>query len=240
MSGQTKVLTTRELADYIKLNEKTILKMAQQGELPGRKIGNQWRFHLEAVDRFLQRDLMRIPEDTLDSIINMTDECIPLSRLFDIALMDLYYKADTKKQVLKGLVDIARRGGVTRSRGRLFKQLLERETLLSTAVGNGIAIPHPRNPDPDMFKTTSIIMARSSEGLEFDAPDGRKVNLFFMICAPDMKVHLRLMAKLSKLLHIEGVFDRFMKASDEEDIIRMLLELEKQSMFRLNPAGEMV
>lgn len=236
---ETKILTTSELADYIKLNEKTILKMAQQGELPGVKIGSQWRFHLEAVDRFLQRDLMHTPEDALDSIINTTDECIPLSRLFDTALMDLYYKADNKKEALKGLVDVARRGGVTQSGGRLFEHLIQREALLTTAVGNGIAIPHPRNPDPDMFIKTGIVMARSFEGLEFDSPDGRKVNLFFMTCAPNMMVHLRMMAKLSKLLHIEGVFDRFMNASDEEDVIRILLELEKQNMFRLKSSGEM-
>ena len=50
----SKVMTTKELAEYIKLNEKTIIKMAQNGELPGKKVGNQWRFHLMAIDNYLQ------------------------------------------------------------------------------------------------------------------------------------------------------------------------------------------
>ena len=47
------ILTTKELADYLKLNEKTIIKMAQAGNIPGVKIGNQWRFHLSSINDYL-------------------------------------------------------------------------------------------------------------------------------------------------------------------------------------------
>ena len=55
--------------------------------------------------------------------------------------------------------------------------------MLSTAVGGGIAIPHPRSPNPSLFKKTNIIMARSNEGIDFTAPDNKRVHLFFMPCA---------------------------------------------------------
>jgi mannitol/fructose-specific phosphotransferase system IIA component (Ntr-type) len=98
-------------------------------------------------------------------------------------------------------------------------------------VGNGVAVPHPRNPSQGLFKNPHIIMARSIGGIDFQAPDNKKVHLFFMICAPNMVVHLRLLAKISKLLHIEGVIKKIIKASKGEDIIRLLLELERKKLF---------
>lgn len=74
-------------------------------------------------------------------------------------------------------------------------------------------------------------MARSLEGIDFHAPDNKKVNLFFMTCAPNMVVHLRLLAKISKLLHLDGVIDKFMEAQNTDEIIRFLLELERNHLF---------
>ncbi len=234
------VLTTRELADYMKLNEKTILKMAQKGELPGVKIGSQWRFYLEAIDQYLQKDIMHTPEDELDSIINTASRIIPLSRLFEEALIELDMEAGTIEEVLQELANIAGLAGVTRDKENLYTQLQDREKMLSTAVGNGIAIPHLRNPSPILFKKPNILMARSKEGVDFHAPDKKKVHLFFMTCAPTMAVHLRLLAKISKLLHIEGVIDKFMGVSASDEIIRMLLEVERKHLFPWEAVNEEV
>ena len=225
-------MTTRELAKYMKLNEKTVLKMAQNKELPGVKIGNQWRFHLEAIDQYLQRDIVsETPRDELDIIIKTTDQIIPLSRLIDQDLINLDFKGKDKGGILAELSDIAHKAGILTDRKKLVDQLKEREKMLSTAVGNGIAIPHPRHPDPELFTKPNIVIGRSKKGVDFSSPDGKKVHLFFMTCAPTVFVHLRLLAKISKLLQIEGVIDRFMQASQSDEIIRMLLDIERKHLF---------
>ncbi len=229
--SKTQVLTTQELATYMKLNEKTILKMAQKGELPGVRVGSQWRFHLVAIDRYLQKDIMHTTEDELDSILSTTDHVIPLSRLLDKSLIELNLKAKDKEGVLDEIVEIADAAGVISDREQLLEELKSREEMLSTAVGNGIALPHPRKPNPTWFKKPNILMARSEKGVDFDSPDNKKVHLFFMTCAPSMMVHLRLMAKISKLLHIEGVIDKFMQASNSDEIIQLLLEMERKHLF---------
>lgn len=231
MLAETQILTTQELADYIKLNEKTILKMAQQGELPGVKVGNQWRFHLEAVDRYLQKGIMQTPEEELDSVISTTDKLTPLSRLLEESLIELDLKAENKREVLSGIVDIAYKANIVKTPEDLFRRLVEREEMLSTAVGNGIAVPHPRDFEPTLFQRPNIVMAKSRDGVDFSSPDGKKVHLFFMTCAPNMMIHLKLLAKISKLLHVEGVIDRFMQASTSNEIIRLLLEMERKHLF---------
>jgi len=62
-----KVLTTQELSEYLKLNEKTIIKKAQLGEIPGVKIGNQWRFNLLAIDAYIKGYTLESPGGDLSN-----------------------------------------------------------------------------------------------------------------------------------------------------------------------------
>lgn len=229
-----KILTTQELALYMKLNEKTILKMAQNKDIPGIKIGNQWRFHLETIDKYLQKGLMDTPDYELDNIIRTTHHAFPLSRLFNESIILLDMKAKTKDEALEELSNCAYESGLTTRKKGLYSKLEKREKLLSTAVGNGIAIPHPRNPQPGMFRKPNILMARTKKGVDFNSPDNKKVHLFFMTCAPNMVVHLRLLAKISKLLHIKGTIDKFMNVETEKQVIQFLLEMENKHLFPWN------
>ena len=227
-----RVMTTRELAKYMKLSEKTILKRVQKGEIPGVRVGSQWRFNLASIDKYLQEDILHgTPKDELNLLIETAENIIPLSRLMSGDLMKINLKAKTMEDVLLEMVEIAYEGGITASKKTLFNQLLKREKMLSTAVGNGIAIPHPRNPSPAFFKQPNILLAKSKKGIDFKAPDNKKVHLFFMICAPNMIVHLRLLAKVSALLHIDGVIDKFMKISDSDEMIKLLLSIERKQLF---------
>ncbi|MGB2599858.1 MAG: PTS sugar transporter subunit IIA [Candidatus Omnitrophota bacterium] len=227
-----RVMTTKELSNYIKLNEKTIIKMAQNKELPGVKVGNQWRFHIEAVDQYLQRDIVEnTPSEELNMIIRTTDQIVPLSRLVDKSLIELDLEARNAKEVLRKLADIADKAGMVADKNKLINELEKREKMLSTAVGKGIAIPHPRYPSTELFTKPNIIIARSKNGVDFEAPDKKKVHLFFMTCAPDVFSHLRLLAKTAKVLQAETAIKKFMDASDNEEIIRILLELERNNIF---------
>jgi len=228
---ETAILTTQELAAYMKLNEKTILKMAQNREIPGVKVGSQWRFHMEAIDRYFQREMVQLPESDRDSALTGSDAELPLSRLFGETIINLELTARSREEVLQELSRMAYEGGLTAETEKLYSELCHRESLLSTAAGNGIAIPHPRNPDSSLFQTPNILLARSAAGVDFDAPDNQRVHLFFMTCAPSTVVHLRLLAKLSELLHTPGAVASFMSLSTGREIIQFLLKIEQQNLF---------
>ncbi len=232
--SNNRIMTTRELAEYIKLNEKTVIKMAQNGELPGVKIGAQWRFHLSAIDRYIQNDVVHASNGELNMLINTAQHIIPLSRLADESLIELDLSAKNKNQVIHELANIAHRSGRTPTAEGLYIQLKTREKMLSTAIGQGVAIPHARMPLPELFNKPNIIMARSISGVDFDAPDKKKVHLFIMPCAPNEFVHVRLLAKISKLLHAPNIIGKFMDAKAKEDIIQLLLEFERETVFPQN------
>lgn len=224
---EKKIMTTRELAEYIKLHEKTVLKMAQNGQIPGMKIGNQWRFHLSSIDNYLQDEIVHAPENELEMLIHTTDNIIPLSRLIEPSLIFLSMKATTIPGVLRELAGYAQSAGMTPDADVLYRELKEREGMLSTAIGNSVAIPHPRNPDKKLFSTPNIILCRSRAGIEYGAHDNKKVHLFFMTCSPSIAVHLRLLAKIAKLLQIPGMSESLIKAEDTKDVIRILLQNER-------------
>lgn len=228
---KNQVLTTKELAEYIKLNEKTIIKMAQTGEIPGVKVGSQWRFHIDAIDSYLQNKIIKSPEEKLNSIIEDKSALIPLSRLVENKLIELNLEAKKSKEVLSKLTNMVNSANLTPAPKLLYQELLEREKMLSTAVGQRVAIPHPRYPSDQLFKENKIVIVASKEGIDYDAPDKDKVHLFFMICALSEAIHIRLLAMISKLIRMPETIGKFIKAESKEEIMRLLLEFERRSMF---------
>lgn len=225
------IMTTRELAKYIQLNEKTVIKLAQTGEIPGKKIGSQWRFHLDAIDRYLQEDIVRAPDEDLNMIINTAEDIVPLSKLTNPAMIKLDSKAENIDEILIELTQIAVTNGITPSKNDLLRQLERRERMLSTAIGNGVAVPHPRYPSPELFKKQGIVIVRSKTGVAYNAPDNKPVHLFFMTCTPHEFVHLRTLAKISKLLHTPNSKEKMMQAESKKQIIKILMEFDRDYLF---------
>ncbi len=123
---EEKILTTQELADYMKVNEKTVIELAQVGELPGFKVGDQWRFSWTMIDRYMQGHVFDSSDDELDSILNTKEHLIPFSRLTGKTLIDLDLHADNKKQVISQLARLSHANHLTPSYEGLYIALEER------------------------------------------------------------------------------------------------------------------
>lgn len=112
----------------------------------------------------------------------------------------------------------------------LLQTLLAREALGSTALGNGIAIPHVRNPILGQVHDSAISLCFLKNPIDFDAIDGMPVTILFTLITPNVKTHLQLLAKLAfmlrdqqfqELLHRPGSADEIMNAIRVlEDTIR--------------------
>jgi len=236
---ENRIMTTKEVADYIKINEKTVLKLAQYGKLPAVKVGSQWRYHLVAIDKYLQKQLVESSDDDLDLIIKTKKNPIPLSRLVDERWIDLNMQASSKKKVLSQLARLANSARLSPSYEGLYIALEEREKMLSTAVGQGVAIPHARIPSQLLFKEPHIIIAKVPVGIDFDAPDKQKVHLFFMPCAPSEYIHVRLLAKISKLLHVPNVIERLKNTTQTKDVMQILMAFEQSCLIPGSDASNM-
>jgi PTS system nitrogen regulatory IIA component len=108
-------------------------------------------------------------------------------------------KAQTKKEVLKEMMDLLTQAHQLKNSDKILQALLEREELGSTGIGQGVAIPHGKSEHVEQVVGALGISRR---GINFDALDGEPVYLFFMLVSPinSSALHLKILAKISRLM----------------------------------------
>jgi len=142
--------------------------------------------------------------------------------LLDPAAVIPDLKGREKKDVLDELAAAVAPGlGVPAD--RVARVLAEREKLGSTGIGDGIAIPHGKI---DGIEGLRVGFARSVAGVDFEAMDGGSTHLFFVLIAPEESVgdHLKMLARISRMLKDSGFRSRLTKASSREEILSLIEE----------------
>jgi PTS system nitrogen regulatory IIA component len=136
-------------------------------------------------------------------------------------------RSQNKEGVLEELTGALSSFKAALNREALVEILLERERLGSTGIGDGIAIPHGKIQDLDEL---ILSFGRSTRGIDFDSMDGRPTHLFFLLIAPENSagIHLRALAKISRLLKSAHFRQRLMEAGNREEIFQVIQEEDKE------------
>ncbi len=136
-------------------------------------------------------------------------------------------KEKTKPGVIERLAETAARAESGLNHAKVIQVLKEREDLGSTGIGGGVAIPHGKLDGLDRM---IIVVARSREGVPFDAADNRPVHVIFLLLAPNdaASQYLKTLAKISRVLRMEGVSQKILEAEDEEEIRAVIEEAEEK------------
>ena len=215
------LLTTKELADYLRLNERTVLKLAAQGELPGARLGNQWRFRRAAIDTWLDNQMLgvrrRPPATTPDS-----PSTFELRESFRPEHVIAELRGDTVPRVLEELCARAAELELVRDRTWFLGALIERENVLSSAVGQGIAFPHTLHRHPEQVLTPFLLVGRSADGVDFAAADRERVHLIVLMGLRYQELHLPWLGRLSWLLRDPRVRARLAAARTADEIHAIL------------------
>jgi nitrogen PTS system EIIA component len=131
-------------------------------------------------------------------------------------------KASSKKQALQELANKA--AALTGLEARkIFDTLMQRETLGSTGVGRGIAIPHGRIP---ALRRIVSVFARLEDPIDFESMDGEPVDLIFLLLAPEHAGadHLKALARVSRLLREPASIERLRASTDRAALYSVLTE----------------
>jgi len=144
-----------------------------------------------------------------------------LSKFCDESLVRFDLKSKTKDKVIEELVELAAASKSVKDQSLLLKDVVEREKLVTTGVGYGVAFPHAKTKS---VRGIVIAFGRSKEGVDFEAMDKRPVQLFFLIAAPEEAIgaHLNVMAKLSHLMKSQENRDRLLEAEVWEEVAEVL------------------
>ena len=136
-----------------------------------------------------------------------------------------------KEEVIKELVDALINAGEIekRFRNKLIDALMERESLGSTAIGQGIAIPHAKS---DSLAKLVAAFGISKRGVDFDSLDGELAYIFFLLLAPQDSAgpHLKALARISRLLKDKYFRDTLRACEDEKAIIKTITQEEEKKI----------
>jgi PTS system nitrogen regulatory IIA component len=135
-------------------------------------------------------------------------------------------KAQNKKGILEELVTpLAEIADVDQE--DLVKVLMERERLGSTGIGGGIGIPHGKMKD---LKSLVLGFGLSRKGVDFESLDGQPTHIFFLLVTPENStgLHLKLLARISRILKIDPFKDRLLNAADKDEIFEIIKEEDEE------------
>jgi PTS system fructose-specific IIA component len=143
-----------------------------------------------------------------------------LSELFSSDSVVLDFPPSEKQDLLKAIVKHLDSKGLIREFDQTLRHVIERENVMSTGIGNGVAIPHAYTDGVDRLVAGFF---RTSDGVDFAALDEKAVDLLFIILGPkeSRRDHIKVLAKISRLLNHEDFRRELRKASTVEDVFNV-------------------
>jgi PTS system nitrogen regulatory IIA component len=152
---------------------------------------------------------------------------VKIAEILDPAAIVAELQGASKDEVLAELTDALLSTNPRLNRAEVLGVLQERERLGSTGIGDGVAIPHGKLKN---LKEQLIAFGLSRKGVEFEAMDGKPARLFFLLIAPEdaAGIHLKTLARISKLLKGSQLRERLRDATDRHQIHRIICEEEDQ------------
>jgi mannitol/fructose-specific phosphotransferase system IIA component (Ntr-type) len=149
-------------------------------------------------------------------------QLIDLAALLDADRVVVLPGSPSKALAISALADLATADLPAHDRVLFIRGVLEREDVTSTAIGNGVAIPHARTP---ALLRCRVAIGVLPNGISWGASDGRPVQLALLIAAreSDHAEHLRVMASLAVRLRRSGLAERIRRMTDHSEIVRTIL-----------------
>jgi excisionase family DNA binding protein len=228
-------LTAKEAADYLKLAERTLVRLAHEGRIPGVKIGGQWRFRRALLDEYLDT-LASESVATAGTAPNQVIDA-PMEEIFTVEQILPNLEAANRPEVIHAMAKHVTDLGLVEDQSWLEAALAARERLVPTAVPEGVAFLHARRRAADKFPKQFIAMGRSKEGVVFGSPDMGKTNIFFLLALRNDALHLRWLSRLAWIVRHPSRLARLMEAETAEAVHAAMLEAAGELPGALRPTG---
>lgn len=218
-------LKAREAARLLNVSEKTLYRWISERKLPSLRINGQYRFSRSELLEWassqhvpVSPDIMREPESDNQPVVSLGEA---------LAAGGIHYRVEgtDRDSVMKSTIDTLPLPSEV-SRPLLLQMLLARESLGSTGIGSGVAIPHVRNPIVLHIPQPLVALCFLEHSVEFDAIDGQPVHTLFVIVSPTIRAHLRLISSLGLALHREDFRRAIEQRSGRQEIMQTVRNFE--------------
>jgi mannitol/fructose-specific phosphotransferase system IIA component (Ntr-type) len=148
-----------------------------------------------------------------------------LTDLLSVERIKIPLQAQTKEELLRELVDVCADAHGIEDRADVLRAVRERESVLSTGIGHGVAIPHGKSTAVGGLRMAA---GRGAQPIDFDALDGEPVSLFFLLVGPESAAgpHIKALSRISRLVRRDDVRERLVAATSPEEFMQALQQAE--------------
>lgn len=228
--------TIETLAQYLHLDAAQVQKLAERGQVPGRRVTGQWRFSRGEIHHWLEEriglsdepELARMEVALARAAARQQQEPIELAAILPREAISVPLAARTKSSVISRMTELAAEAGLIWDAAKMAEAVKAREELYPTALENGVALLHPRRPQSDLVGESCLALGITGQGIPFGGSRGELTDIFFLICAVDDRSHLRILARLSRLITDATFLSDLRHAPDARAVHELFGQREEQ------------
>lgn len=218
-------LKMKDVAELLDVTETTIQEWVKEGSIPHHQVENQLFFNKEELKEWVLKTRHPMSNRLLD--LCLTDIPVGLTGLFDRGGLYTGIKGTTIQEIIRNAVNVIPIPVETTREG-LVSLLMEREEIMPTAIGSGVAIPHPRSPIVTESGHECVSVCFLEKPLEYGAPDNIPVSVLFIIFSANAKRHLEILSHIAFLCQHEEFLTLLASKPTKEGLLKMTAAIELQ------------
>jgi PTS system nitrogen regulatory IIA component len=211
-------LTTRDVTKFFDVSESTVQRWIRTRGFPAHRVNAQYRFSRAELLEWASSQQIQVSPELFENLDE--DVVMPVSLAAAMDAGGIHYNVadSTKETALLAMVELMP-VPANLDRQTLLNLFLAREALGSTAMGDGIAIPHVRSPLVLGVECASITLCFLQRPIDFGALDARPVGILFSMICPTVRFHLQLLSRLAFALHDSEFRGAVLKHASKEEIL---------------------
>jgi PTS system nitrogen regulatory IIA component len=221
------------LAAYLHMMPAAVVKLAERGKLPGRRVGGDWRFSAAEIHHWLEARIGLSDEVALVEMEDALDRSVDVAAVKEVSIAELLkpkaiempLNARTRASVIAKMTALAARTHLLWDPEKMAEAVRAREEMHSTALDNGVALLHPRRPMPAILAEAVLALGITPGGIPFGSR-GSLTDIFFLICSTSDHEHLRILARLSRVINDQDFLAAMRAASSPEELHQLIRERE--------------
>jgi PTS system nitrogen regulatory IIA component len=221
------------LARYLHLAPQQVVKLAERGKLPGRKVSGEWRFAKPDIHHWFEHRIGLSDEIELLKVETVLQESAPTENEQEVCIAEMLPReaiavplcARTRNSVIDSMVELAAQTGMLWDAKAMAEAVKAREDMHTTALENGVALLHPRRPMAKILSQPLLALGCTSSGIPFGGA-AALTDIFFLICSMEDRVHLRVLARLSRILASAGFLGALHQAGNAEEARQAIVNAE--------------
>jgi PTS system nitrogen regulatory IIA component len=223
----------QSLATYLHLVPAQVERMANRGQLPGRRVGGQWVFSASDIHHWFEERIGASTPTELQEVERVLDTggqetVAPISDLLSADAIWIPLQARTRNSVIETMCGMSADLGLMWEPGKMAEAIRTRESLHPTALDNGVALLHPRRPLPACLNEPFLALGITFSGIPFGGPRGVLTDVFFLIGSLDEPGHLRTLARLSRLIGLPDFLNTLRACSDNRSAWEAIRDAESR------------